>query len=551
MIDKNKRLNKYINFFDKNNNGEFILLGDEIKKDKIKIKHLVCGNEYYYNIYNLKNKIVCPNRICAAKKIKQTCLEKYGVENPSQLQEVKDKKEKNISNSSFKFKQTCLEKYGVENPSQLQEVKDKKEKIFQEKYGVKSPIIINRPKTNNRKKSKKTCLEKYGVENPSQLQEVKDKKEKTCLEKYNKKHYTETNEFKNKIKNKYLDKYYNKISNLENVFPLFEKNEFKGIFGYTRYKWKCKKCNNIFFDYLHSHIPRCPACNPFLNKTSFPEQEIQNYLNISQKNKNKRFYKNNKYIYELDIYISEKNIGIELNGIYWHSELNGKDKNYHINKTKYFESLNIQLLHFWDIEWINKQNIVKSIISNKLNLTENKIFARKCIIKIVNNQESKNFLNNNHLQGSINSSINLGLYYNNQLVSLLNICKSRFNKNYQYEIHRYCNKLNTSIIGGFSKLFKYFINKYNPLSIITYADRRYSNGGLYKNNGFILSHMSNPNYFYTKNYTFLESRNKYQKHKLSNLLENFDNELTEWENMQLNGYDRIWDCGNYVFIWRK
>jgi hypothetical protein len=125
------------------------------------------------------------------------------------------------------------------------------------------------------------------------------------------------------------------------------------------------------------------------------------------------------------------------------------------------------------------------------------------------------------------------------------------NKNYDYEIARFCNKLNTSVIGGFSKLFNYFVKNYEFSNIITYADKRISNGGLYQNNGFTLLRESEPNYFYTKDYKLLESRNKYQKHKLKELLPNYNSELTEWENMQLHGYDRIWDCGNYVFEYNK
>jgi hypothetical protein len=125
--------------------------------------------------------------------------------------------------------------------------------------------------------------------------------------------------------------------------------------------------------------------------------------------------------------------------------------------------------------------------------------------------------------------------------------KSRYNKAYEYELLRFANKCNINVIGGFSKLLKYFITTYSPKSIITYADRRFSNGNVYEKNNFTFLHNSKPNYYYTKYDKHLYSRVVFQKHKLNNKLEVFNSELTEWENMQLNNYDRIWDCGNKVY----
>ena len=164
---------------------------------------------------------------------------------------------------------------------------------------------------------------------------------------------------------------------------------------------------------------------------------------------------------------------------------------------------------------------------------------------------AKSFLFNNHLQGEINGRKYIGLFYDKELVSLLIMGKSRFNKKYEWEILRFCNKLNTTVLGGLSKLLKYFERKYNPKSIITYVDARYGIGTGYEKCGFKSLGMSSPSYYYIKDYIQLESRFKYQKHKLSKILKKFDPTLTEWENMQLNGYDRIWDCGNYVYEWRE
>ncbi|MFW6047533.1 MAG: hypothetical protein ACOCP4_07110 [Candidatus Woesearchaeota archaeon] len=278
---------------------------------------------------------------------------------------------------------------------------------------------------------------------------------------------------------------------------------------------------------------------------SLMEKEVSNFI---KSNVSTRIIENSYDILkskELDIYLPDYKLAIEFNGLFWHSEGSKKDKNYHLHKTQLCEEKSIQLIHIFEDEWIEKKDIVKSIIKGKLGLND-KIYARKCEIKEIENKEAKSFYERNHIQGSINSKINIGLFYENKLVSCLSFNKARYNKQYDWEITRFANKLDISIIGGFAKMLSYFKKHYNG-SIITYSDRRYFNGSIYKNNGFKELKESQPNYFYT-DYKFRYSRIKFQKHKLEEQLEYFDPQLTEWENMQLNGWDRIWDCGNRVFI---
>jgi hypothetical protein len=129
----------------------------------------------------------------------------------------------------------------------------------------------------------------------------------------------------------------------------------------------------------------------------------------------------------------------------------------------------------------------------------------------------------------------------------MNFGKPRFNKKYDWELLRYCTKKYTTVVGGASRLFDFFKRNYAG-SIISYCDLRYSTGQLYQLLKMKLLHQSAPNYFYTKDCIVLESRNKYQKHKLVKLLSNFDPNLTEAQNMFNNGYRRIWDCGNLVYV---
>ena len=188
------------------------------------------------------------------------------------------------------------------------------------------------------------------------------------------------------------------------------------------------------------------------------------------------------------------------------------------------------------------------MINNKLGLNK-KIFARKCVIKEVDLNSSKLFLEENHIQGYTHSKIRLGLYLDDKIVSLMTFGKSRFNKKYEYELIRFCNLCNYNVIGGASKLLKYFIKKYKPKSIISYGNLRFCslNNNVYEKLGFSLIGKSSPNYFYFDNTFILQSRNKYQKHKLSKLLPDFDENLSEADNMFKNGYRRIYDCGNLIY----
>ncbi|AEA86510.1 homing endonuclease [Campylobacter phage NCTC12673] len=281
----------------------------------------------------------------------------------------------------------------------------------------------------------------------------------------------------------------------------------------------------------------CPTCNP---STSSFEKEVSNLLDN---------YIENDYSVlgdkELDFYLPKYNLAIECNGDYWHSESNGKGKDYHLDKTLKCESKGIHLLHIFEHSWYNKKEIWTSIINNKLGKSD-KIMARKCILKEVPKVEEKEFLDNNHIQGFTGSSICYGLYFNNELVCLMSFGKPRFTDKCDWELIRLCTKMGVNVVGGASKLLKYF-EKENEGSLISYSDRLYSDGKIYLKLGFTFSHYSKPGYYYFKNGTKY-SRQQFMKHKLKDKLGKFDPNLTESENMKVNGYNRVWDCGQGVWV---
>jgi len=251
--------------------------------------------------------------------------------------------------------------------------------------------------------------------------------------------------------------------------------------------------------------------------------------------------------YELDILSHKYKLAIEYCGLYWHSETYGtKDKNYHKMKKELCEEQGYKLLTIFESDNIEK---VKNLIDYHCKQV-NKIYARNCELKIINKEIAKEFHQLYHIHGYVGSSLHLGLYYNNDCVMICSFGKSRFNKNYQYECTRMSSKIN--VIGGASKLIKYFIKNISN-SFIVYADLRYGSGKVYEKCGLTELKRSPPNYWYfnKNNPIQLYSRVNFQKHKLKNIFENFDLNKTEYNNMLNNGWDRIWDCGNAVYIYKK
>lgn len=257
---------------------------------------------------------------------------------------------------------------------------------------------------------------------------------------------------------------------------------------------------------------------------------------------------------EIDIYSPSRKIGIEYDGIYWHnSEIVGNSACF--LKQKLANEKNIRLLTIFETEWIHKEDICKSMILSKFGIFERKIYARTCELKKIDKDVSSSFLKNNHLQGTDNSKYKFGLYYKGELVSVMTFGKRKISGTNEMELMRFCNKKFTTVIGGASKLFKFFIRNYEFNKIKSYANVRISDGDLYKKLGFNFKHWSRPTYwyFYPQNpkYKELKHRSGFQKHKLKYILENFDPEKSEWENMRNHGYLKIYDAGNLVFEYSK
>ena len=476
----------------------------------------------------------CSNKCISSdpniKKIKEEkSLEKFGTKTPAESEQVKNK-----------TKKTNQERYGGNSAMSSEEIQEKSKQTLLKNWGVdnpnKSPYLIEKRiesfKLSNYKESfKKTSLFRYGVDHPWKNKDIHDK---SSLGTFISKNL--------KLKESILKK-------------LETHSNYKLIsIDYDKYKREviihCDICNSEFFinreDFHIRHKNKttiCTVCNPIDTNQSGTEMKLYEFI---KDNFNGNIHTNIKSIIkpsELDIYIPDLKLAFEFNGLYWHSE-SQKGKYYHYDKTRKCRDIGIELIHIWEDDWVYKNDIVKSIILNRIGKTKNKIYARKCEIREVNDIDLiKYFLENNHILGYCSSSIKLGLYYNDDLVSLMCFTK----KNGLYELVRYCNKLNNLVTGGSSKLFIYFINKYKT-DIISYSDESMFSGNLYESLGF--KHISNS----VVNYKWVigkkrEHKSKYRKDRL--VKSGFDVNKSENDIMidDVGAY-KIWDCGLKKWIYK-
>jgi very-short-patch-repair endonuclease len=315
-----------------------------------------------------------------------------------------------------------------------------------------------------------------------------------------------------------------------------------------RVVYKCSKCNKessmnrvVLNSHLRANEDFCKYCN---YKSHFRSKgEIDIYKTLCDEFPELNIAANVKIgNLEIDILFADKKLGIEYNGLYWHSE-DYKSFDYHQNKALKLESLGYSIIQVWEDDWYLKRNQVISLIRSKLGLNERR-WARKCTIKEVVN---KDFFEINHFDGNAKgASVSIGLYLDDVLISAISLGKSRFNKNYEWELLRYATLPNITVVGGFAKMLKHFIEKWRPINIMTYRKRDFGSSVFYEKAGFEKIDKTRPNYFWIVDGVRV-SRHQYQKRKIQGIAEN----QTEIEWMHLRGYRRIWDCGSDIYVYQN
>ena len=470
-------------------------------------------------------------------RVKETDLKKYGVEHHLQAKEVIEKRH-----------ETVLEEYGVDNVFQVDEVKEKSKQTSLEKYGYEhaacSPEIIEKVKQSN--------LNKYGVEHPMMLDEYKKKAEQTNIERYGRRAITQSH-----------------IKNIQNWYQFTDNPRAYIESHYDSYPRSVELADDLGVDHgtVDAYLSKHDCYDCIRNARSVMEEEFMSF--IAKLDPNIRLIHNDKTAirpYELDLYFPDYKFAIECDPTATHNSSvadpwggNPKSRKYHELKSNLCEQHDIFLLHVFGYDWAHNRQVIKSMIRNVLKKNTNLIYARKCSIKEVDWGTAKVFLDTNHRQGNASSPIRLGLFYEDQLVSLMTFGKMRGtigtgNEDLKdcWELVRFCNILNTSVVGGASKLFNYFIKTYNPKRVRSFSDRAHTRGNLYSTLGFTEVRRSDPGYVWVNVVDDRAyHRSNAQKQNIRNFLKDTSIDLskTEKEIMIEHGFVQVFDSGTITWEW--
>lgn len=477
-------------------------------------------------------------------------------------------------------KQSIIEKYGVDSWAKTDEAKQ-----------IASQLWSQEKKDQFNEKAKQTYQLKYGADHYSKTDEFKQKVIETTLQQTNGKY---TNHFQdvNKIKQSNLAKYgvdsfsktdlgrhllsvnnamkrvdialkskLNRMSKQQYSKELYDILIAEDMSAFQVFINNIAQTNKfthrhliaeyikISYSYLNNLMRKYDMNNDYLSlgtSKSYKEYQVMEYvLSLGVNAKSDRTVLEGK---EIDILIESHKLGIEFDGLKYHSVfLGGKDKFYHSDKTNMAESKGYQLLHIFENEWDNliKREIWKSIIKSKLGLTDNTIYARKCTVQDIDSKTAREFFDNNHLSGFIGAETHTGLFYNGELVSAISYGKSRFDKT-ETELYRFASKIHTQVVGGFGKLFKTIPNKDK---LISYADRRISGVDSVYNKFFNNCKVLPPSWSGFKQGTnHLQHRLSFTKRKVMEMAGNdYDNSKPAMDNLFNINYDIIYDCGNWKY----
>lgn len=529
------------------------------------------------------------------EEYKVACIEtnqaKYGVDWPMQNEAIKEKSRK-----------TCNERYGVDNVFQNALIQSKWKQRYQEITGyahpMKNPSVQKKVQETvehrygnkyilateyGQNSYKNTMNNRYGVDYPIQDPEIKNRIVATNLRRYGSKSYlgSKQNRFKLEqiVKARYGTPYYSQSA----LWKSSRMNDPSKIDDYMKFLDDTKSYLESFdtkptYHQLENQLGVSATTISFwVNKlnlqdyikytlSSMEDAVVNTLHDIDPSIRIVRHDRQTIKPLELDIMLPELQIAIECNPTVTHNSsiqdpwgASPKPYNYHLSKTQKCESAGVLLFHIFGYEWVHNRPVIESMLRNLLNKNDTKIYARKCEVREVSSEQSAKFLDANHRQGRANSPIRLGLFYDNQLVSLMTFGKLRSTMGRSadtseecYELVRFCSLRNTTVIGGADKLFKYFVNHWNPQSVRSFSDRAHTRGTLYSKLGFTRKHESSPGYVWVDGSTDIAyHRMNSQKRNIKRFLHDPDIDLnqSEREIMIGHGFVQMFDCGTILWEW--
>lgn len=503
----------------------------------------------------------------SAEKSKKTKLERYGNEvynnSKKSSQTWLSKTDKEIEEIVNKRKETNLLKYGVEVPTQNEEIANKMKQSWYNKSEEEIQEFVNKVKSTKLKlygdetyTNSEKCAETWNSKSEAELKEIEEKRKHTNLEVYGVEFISQNEKIKEKLKLKNINKL--NYARNKNLIPIDEvMNKFRKCNATIINVIKRLNIEIITFDSDNRYyidINNINILKEYFNITkmcsmSYSEKEILTFIKSIY---DKEIVENSRKIIppkELDIYIPNKNLAIEFNGLHWHDE-RSIDKNYHLTKTKLCDEKGIDLIQIFEDDWSEHKNIIKSIISDKLGIY-NKIYTSlECECRIINFESNselvKNFFNENHLCGYFPCEKFIGLFEDDKLLMCVG-----FDKN--GEILRFATKLNVLINDGFSKIILFAKKKLKFNTITFVVDKSYFNKNFFLNCGFKIVKYNEPKCYYNfnKKRIFAENYNNDDIKKLYNdgKLKYFDESKSIKENMKENKIYCIYDCGSVEMIY--
>lgn len=491
--------------------GEFCYVRNTVKgKIRCKLHNFIFEQS---PAHHLSGHCACPQ--CIEQKSRETQLGRYGAEHHSKTTEF-----------SEKVRRTSLERFGVEHHSQTADFLDE---------------------------MKRSNLERYGVEFASQAPEFQAQVRHTSFERFGMDHWLKAPEIRSKIVQTNLDRY--GVANVRQTHipldSLETLNDKQAIIRLLETHSVREVARSLGVSdctlgrYCYDHGIDLPA--------SSYEAGISEFLR--QYTSSVRLHDRSIIApLEIDIMLDDRKIGIEFCGIYWHGELCIPDKNYHLNKLQQMQGRGYRLITIFEDEWLHKRSIVESRLLNVIGHSERGKGARQLTVRAIRSMLANSFLELHHIQGAGTAGFaRYGAFDDEQLVAVMTFSRPRValgRTSGADELLRFATD-GRNYPGIASRLFQTFVREHHPDRVISYADRRWSQGRLYERLGFKSVHETKPNYWYTdRNKIIREYRFNYRKDRIKHLVEHGD-EKTERQIMTELGRDRIWDCGSLKFEWSR
>ena len=530
------------------------------------------SNKYSSCIECKKNGYKHPKRIEIHKKQIEGMKRVFGVSNPSYCKKIVETRQKTVNKNKD------------ENPNYYEEIVEKRVETFENDYGENWKNIFHKKSEDGMKriygnkyalqitkfqnKFFDTMIERTGFKtkfhdpnfqkqfvidvNPMDRPGVKEKISESLTESW------KDPEVRKKRKAKLLKEFLKKLEKYLELYEIELLEEYQH--SHYKHKWKCKKCGLEYiqmWNSIHSGY-KCPKCySRNTNSKSKAQIEIEDFIELL----GFKIFPNDRHVikpYELDIVIHSEKIAIEYNGLYFHQEsvieetrknLKVDSKYYHRMKLEMCIEKGYKLITIFEDEWVLNKELVKERLKNILGKnTSERIHGRKCIIQEISPPIKNEFLDKYHLQGKDNSVIKLGAFYNNELISVMTFSHGSLSKGIKksnkdiWELNRFCSNYNYRIPGIASKLLEHFKRNYEWKEIFSFADRRWSDGNLYKILKFKLNKITDINYWY------IDLNKCHRIHRFS-LRKRPDEpkDISERILRTSEGYRIIWDCGNLKF----